>query len=155
MIAAAAAAAFSYLFLERLLPGHGRAHEEHVVVRALSRCPSNALFSGLLLLPMTFAIGMTYPLAVRVLAHDAEDAAPASARVYAWNTVGAIVGSLAAGFVLIPALRYEGAIRVAVYVSAALGVLALWVLMPVKRTIAIAASVVACGVLLFMPQAAR
>ena len=65
----------------------------------------NTLFAGLLLLPMTLAIGMTYPLAVRVLASDADDAAPASARVYAWNTVGAIVGSLAAGFVLIPALQ--------------------------------------------------
>ena len=30
--------------------------------------PMNALFAGLLLLPMTLAIGMTYPLAVRVLA---------------------------------------------------------------------------------------
>jgi hypothetical protein len=47
---------------------------------------------GLLLLPMTIAIGMTYPLAVRILARDADDAAPASARVYAWNTVGAILG---------------------------------------------------------------
>jgi hypothetical protein len=33
----------------------------------------NALFAGLLLLPMTIAIGMTYPLAVRILARDAED----------------------------------------------------------------------------------
>jgi spermidine synthase len=69
---------------------------------------------------------MTYPLAVRVLARDAADAAPASARVYAWNTVGAIAGSLAAGFLLIPALRYEGAIRFAVSVSALLAVLAAW-----------------------------
>ena len=50
--------------------------------------------------------------------------------MYAWNTVGAIVGSLAAGFLLIPALRYEGAIRVAVYASAALGIAALWMLLP-------------------------
>ena len=97
------------------------------------RLPMNALFAGLLLLPMTLAIGTTYPLAVRVLARDADDAAPASARVYAWNTVGAIVGSLAAGFVLIPALKYEGAIRVAVCASAALGVAALWVLAPLNR----------------------
>ena len=34
--------------------------------------PLNALFAGLLLLPMTVAIGMTYPLAVRVLARDAD-----------------------------------------------------------------------------------
>src|SRR6185503_14803808 len=101
--------------------------------------PLNALLAALLLLPMTLAIGMTYPLAVRVLATDAEDAAPASARVYAWNTVGAIAGSLAAGFVLIPELKYEGAIRVAVYASAALGVAAVWSLARINRIYAIAA----------------
>ena len=103
---------------------------------------------------MTLAIGMTYPLAVRVLANDADDAAPASARVYAWNTVGAIVGSLAAGFVLIPALKYEGAIHVAVAASAALGIASLWVLVPINRIYAIAASVVAVAAcVLFAPQA--
>ena len=124
---AAIAAGLAYLCLGWLLP-ETAGLMRNTLPLGIVNVPLNALFSGLLLLPMTFAIGMTYPLAVRVLAHDAADAAPASARVYAWNTVGAIVGSLAAGFLLIPALRYEGAIRVAVYVSAALGVLALWVL---------------------------
>ena len=152
LILAAVAAGAAYLLLETLLPKDaGLMGGDRISLLSLS-VPLNTLFSGLLLLPMTFAIGMTYPLAVRVLAHGADDAAPASARVYSWNTVGAIVGSLAAGFVLIPALRYEGAIRVAVYASAALGVLALWLLVPVKRTIAIAVSLLACAVLLFMPE---
>ena len=116
--------------------------------------PVNALFAALLLLPMTLAIGMTYPLAVRVLANDANDAAAASARVYAWNTVGAILGSLAAGFVLIPALKYEGAIHVAVAASAALGIASLWALVPINRIYAISASVVAIAAcVLFAPQA--
>ena len=156
LIAAAAAAGLAYLQLERWMPETGGLLQN---VRDLGfvRLPMNALFSGLLLLPMTIAIGMTYPLAVRVLARDADDAAPASARVYAWNTVGAIVGSLAAGFVLIPALKYEGAIRAAVYASAALGIAAFWVLLPFQRTRAIAgasasALVVLCCVF-FMPQA--
>jgi spermidine synthase len=67
-----------------------------------------AALSAVLLMPLTFAIGLTYPLAVRVLAADAADAARASARVYAWNTCGAILGALLGGFVLIPLLRYEG-----------------------------------------------
>ena len=50
--------------------------------------------------------------------------------------MGAIVGSLAAGFLLIPELRYEGAIRVAVFASAALGIVALWLLLPVNRILA-------------------
>lgn len=152
LIVAAVAAAVAYLQLERLMPGVGGLMQN---VRDLGfvRVPWNAVFSGLLLLPMTIAIGMTYPLAVRILARDAEDAAPASARVYAWNTVGAIVGSLAAGFVLIPALKYEGAIRAAAYASALLGVAALWVLVPVNRIVAgavSAATLAACA--MFTPQ---
>jgi spermidine synthase len=152
LIIAAAAAAVAYLQLERLLPQTAGLLQNMVEIGTL-RLPMNALFAGLLLLPMTLCIGMTYPLAVRVLAHDAADAPAASARVYAWNTVGAIVGSLAAGFLLIPALRYEGAIRVAVCASALLGILALWSLASLNRAFAIGASVVAlAGCLLFAPR---
>ncbi len=83
-----------------------------------------AATSGAMLLPLTTAIGTTYPLAVRILASDATDAPLASARVYSWNTVGAIVGALLAGFVLIPALRYEGTLALAAGVSAALALTA-------------------------------
>jgi spermidine synthase len=152
LLVAALAAALAYLNLEALLPTRAGLLQNVREVAGVA-LPMNALFSGLLLLPMTLAIGMTYPLAVRVLARDADDAAPASARVYAWNTVGAILGSLAAGFVLIPLLKYEGAIRVAVWASAALGIAALWVLLPLRRAVAVGASVaaiVACA--FFMPQ---
>ncbi len=152
LILAAASAAMAYLNVESLLPettGLMAGSQEYF---GFLRLP-NTLFCGLLLLPMTIAIGLTYPLAVRVLAADATDAAPASARVYAWNTVGAIVGSLAAGFVLIPALKYEGAIRIAVYASAALGIAALWLLVPVNRVVAAVTSALALVCLLFSPQA--
>ena len=152
LIAAAMAAAIAYLNLESLLPKTAGLLAATTVEFGFLRVP-NALFSGLLLLPMTIAIGMTYPLAVRVLASDANDAAPSSARVYAWNTVGAIVGSLAAGFVLIPELRYEGAIRVAVFASAALGIGALWLLLPLNRILTAAVSVAAiAGCAFFHPQ---
>jgi spermidine synthase len=152
LMLAAAAAAVAYLQLDRLMPGVGGLMQNGRDL-GFVHVPWNAVFSGLLLLPMTVAIGMTYPLAVRILARDADEAAPASARVYAWNTVGAIVGSLAAGFVLIPALKYEGAIRAAVYASAALGIAAFWVLAPVNRIVAGAVSVaalLACA--FFVPQ---
>ncbi len=129
LLLAAVSAAAAYLLLERLLPGTAGLMQNVQEFAGLS-VPLNSLFAGLLLLPMTFCIGMTYPLAVRILAADSADAAPASARVYAWNTVGAILGSLGAGFVLIPALRYEGATQVAVLASATLAVLAAWVLRP-------------------------
>jgi hypothetical protein len=103
----------------------------------------NSVLAGLLLLPMTIAIGTTYPLAVRVLAADAADAAPASARVYSWNTIGAIVGSLAAGFYLIPAFKYEGSVTVAACASGFLAIGAMWLLQKTRVVTAIIITVLA------------
>ena len=126
-----------------LLPG---------LIGAESGLYANAALAFLLLLPLTFAIGTTYPLAVRILADRAEEAAPASARVYAWNTLGAIAGSLAAGFFLIPWLRYEGTIRVTAAASAILAVLILLLLERRKAVLTggVAAAVL-IGILAFRP----
>jgi spermidine synthase len=64
---------------------------------------SQAALVGLLLLPMTLALGATFPLALAA-AGPGSSAGSDAARVYASNTLGAIAGALAAGFVLIPAL---------------------------------------------------
>ena len=82
-----------------------------------------ALFAVAVMLPATIFIGATLPLSVRVLARDESEATAGTARIYAWNTVGAIVGAILAGFVLIPGLGFEGSIRVAVGVNF---FLALW-----------------------------
>ncbi len=75
------------------------------------------------LLPITLCIGATFPFAVRLLARSPQEAARATARVYAWNTVGAIVGALAAGFVLLPRLRFEGTVNFAVALNLGLAAL--------------------------------
>ena len=67
-----------------------------------------------LLLPATTLIGATFPFALRILARSRSEAGQASARVYAWNTVGAIAGALLAGFWLIPSLGFAGVTRLAV-----------------------------------------
>ena len=82
------------------------------------------------MLPATVFIGATFPLAVRILAQSGHEAGEATARIYAWNTVGAIAGAVLAGFVLIPALGFEGSIKLAVCVN--LG-LALWAALFVSR----------------------
>jgi spermidine synthase len=69
-------------------------------------------FAGamLLLLVPAFLIGGHFPLLVRVFReHEADTGVPVS-RLYALNTGGAVVGAVAAGFVLMPAL---GIIRTA------------------------------------------
>lgn len=60
----------------------------------------------LLLLPSTLAIGATFPFAVRITARGEADAGSASARVYAWNTIGAILGALGAGYFVIPSFGF-------------------------------------------------
>jgi len=104
------------------------------------------------LLPLTFFVGMTYPLAVRVLASEAGEASAASARVYAWNTVGAIAGALAGGFILIPWLRYEGVIEVLVLTSLVLAVLVSLVLVPMRKAlVGSLAGLAVIAVLAFQP----
>ena len=80
----------------------------------------NGVLAFLVLMPATLFIGATFPLAVRIYASGADTAASASARVYAWNTFGAILGAALAGFFLVPLLKYEGAIRAAVILNALL-----------------------------------
>jgi len=93
----------------------------------------NVMLAILVLLPATIFIGATFPLAVRVLAVYKEDAGPSSARIYAWNTVGAIVGATVAAFFLIPMLKYEGAIKLAVLANIFLAFLAALLLSPKSK----------------------
>ena len=72
-----------------------------------------AVFALLVLLPSTIFIGTTFPLAVRLVAEDETQVGTATARVYAWNTLGAIFGSILAGYFLIPWLGFSGAIKLA------------------------------------------
>ena len=106
-----------YSWLEHLLPG----------TRNLF---FDAIFSALVMLPSTIFIGATFPLAVRMLARDEHDAGHGSARVYAWNTVGAIVGAILAGFYLVPLLGFEGAIRLAFITNL---ILCLWALVVIAN----------------------
>ena len=139
LFAAGVWAALAFLLLDGFVPARAGLY-------------ANLWFGFLLLLPLTFAIGTTYPLAVRVLADRAEDAAPASARVYAWNTVGGILGALAAGFVIIPALRYEGTIRLAAAASVVLALLAVLLLERRRAWIGAGVGVAAlAGIVAFQP----
>ena len=80
---------------------------------------------------------------MRVLARDETEATAGTARIYAWNTVGAIVGAVLAGFVLIPRFGFEGSIRIAVGANF---VLALWAAACVARPRPIPVGVAAAGI---------
>lgn len=95
----------------------------------------NALTCSLVLLPSTICIGMTFPFAVRAITHDPTGAGPVAGRVYAWNTVGGVLGAIMAGFVIVPELSFSGTVQLAVGTNlllAAAGLLLLPVRGPLK-----------------------
>ena len=71
-----------------------------------------------LLLPMTLAFGTAFPFAVAVAAGRDDTVTEDLGRVYAVNTVGAIVGALLAGFVLVPQMGLHSTIRLVAAVVA-------------------------------------
>jgi len=83
-----------------------------------------AVLFGLLFVP-TLLMGGTYPVVTRALSSDPDEAPAQVGRAYAWNTAGAILGSLGAGLVAIPALG----LRRALWLAVALNLLAAAVLL--------------------------
>ena len=80
-----------------------------------------AIGVGLLLLPMTFALGATFPLALAVAGGTASSAGHDASRLYTANTIGAIGGALCAGFLLIPQLGLQMTVAAAAWVGAIAG----------------------------------
>ena len=81
---------------------------------------------AVLLVP-SVCLGATFPIGVRVaVASPARPGGPAG-RLYGANTAGAAIGSLAAGFLLIPVLGLRGTLLTGVVASAASIALALWI----------------------------
>ncbi len=77
------------------------------------------------------ALGATFPMAVRWFAHRSTNPARVGSALYAMNTVGAAIGSLLAGFTLIPAIGISGTTKVGMLAS---GVAAALVSIVVMRT---------------------
>jgi spermidine synthase len=111
---------------------------------------ASAALAAATLLPITLCIGATFPFAVRLLARSPEGAARATARVYAWNTVGAIVGALGAGFALLPELGFAATVSVGVAANLGLAALAALSVRPRRARLAVAAAA-ASALLLALP----
>ena len=92
-----------------------------------------AVYAVSVMLPATIFIGATFPLAVRILARNEHEASTGTARIYTWNTIGAIMGAILAGFFVIPGLGFEGSIRLAVAVNLTLAVWTVAFVAPPKR----------------------
>ena len=116
------------------------------------------LLTAALILPTTICLGATFPLALRLADDPQRSAERRFSALYALNTIGAVLGSLAAGFILIPLVGLQHTMLV---VSACLVVAALAVILPVgahaRRAHArfLAASVVTALLVGFSPTRDR
>jgi spermidine synthase len=106
------------------------------------------------LLPATLAMGGTFPLTIRICAQTVKTVGRDVGRIYSINTVGAIVGSFAAGFVVMPIFQLQGGLYVAVLLNLSLAaVLALWAnWQPRWRYGVVALSVISVFVLPLLPR---
>ena len=99
-------------------------HLPEMVLRALTitKAYSFVLFlqvvvsSAVMFLP-TFLIGATFPCVVMMVSRNLSRLGHDVGSVYAYNTIGAIVGSLLAGFILIPSIGVQASIEVAIVIN--------------------------------------
>ena len=81
--------------------------------------------SGLVLLVPTTLMGATLPVLAAALVRSSERDSNSVTRLYACNLAGAIAGTLAAGFVLLPALGIRTTIAVAAMLNVMVGIVAI------------------------------
>ena len=81
----------------------------------------------------TLLMGATFPLVTRIYVHGMKRLSSSIGRLYAMNTVGAILGSFLGGFVLIPALGIKPGILAMGLLNIAIGVVALLLSPSVRR----------------------
>ncbi|MGO9613698.1 MAG: fused MFS/spermidine synthase [Dissulfurispiraceae bacterium] len=73
----------------------------------LSTVFGHYLYAMWVIFPLSLLSGACFPLATRIMDPKSEDAKGVLvAKAYSWNTVGALVGSLAAGFIIAPFWDY-------------------------------------------------
>lgn len=83
------------------------------------------LITSIVVLPAAFISGVQFPLLISLLGRGREQVGREIGAAYAWNTAGAIAGSLAGGFGLMPLLTAPGCWKLVTFVLCALGVAAL------------------------------
>jgi spermidine synthase len=74
--------------------------------------------------PPAFVSGVQFPLLVALLGKGRRGVGVQTGAAYAWNTIGALIGSLAGGFGLIPSLSAPGVWKLVVVVLALLALVA-------------------------------
>jgi len=83
-----------------------------------------AVVAAIVVLPAAAVSGVQFPLIIAILGRGDDNVGRQVGMAFAWNTVGAILGSLAGGFGALPLLTAPGAWRLVVMLLALLGIVA-------------------------------
>lgn len=111
-----------------------------VLAPALPDIRSAALISAFILFsPATIFLGMVSPYVARLSMQDVSHSGETVGKIYAFSTVGSIVGTFLGGFVLI---SFFGSTKIVFALSIIIGVLALLAKLRSKRSIIIALVIV-------------
>jgi predicted membrane-bound spermidine synthase len=86
-----------------------------------------SVVAAIVVLPAAIVAGAQFPLLVALLGRGRHHVGRQVGQTYLWNTLGAIAGSLAGGFGLIPLLSAPGCWRLAAALLVALGLASAWV----------------------------
>ncbi|MFH1529479.1 MAG: fused MFS/spermidine synthase [Pseudomonadota bacterium] len=93
------------------------------------------LYPLLIVFPVTLASGAIFPVVVRMHAGLTRRVSDSVGRLYGINTVGAIIGSLLTGFVLLPLLGSLSTLQILAFLSCVLGA---WLLFKVSAATGLA-----------------
>jgi spermidine synthase/MFS family permease len=111
------------------------------------------LVTCMVVLPPAFAAGVQFPLLMGLLGRGGKDVGRQVGLAYAWNTAGAIAGSLSGGFGLVPLLGAVGCWRAVATLLAGMAVVSAWVGLGIERFSRFIPAVVLAGVALVMSRA--
>ncbi len=79
------------------------------------------LCAGVMLVPTTL-MGATFPVISRKVAHNMDEIGRSVGNAYSFNTLGAIIGSFSAGFILIPFIGVKAAVITAASLNVAVSI---------------------------------
>jgi spermidine synthase len=117
---------------------------DHSVLGLAESVVSWTIVTLIVVFPAAFISGVQFPLLVALLGRGRSDVGREVGAAYAWNTAGAIAGSLAGGFGLMPLLSAPGCWQLVVMLLALLAVGSILIaLRERQRTLTIASAVAA------------
>ncbi|MBI3765132.1 MAG: methyltransferase [Ignavibacteriales bacterium] len=138
------------------LPIYGRIpyyfwHVAHILTRSNSTYPIflsiQFLFGFFIMLIPTIFLGMTLPVASRIASRTIQVLGRSIGNVFSVNTLGTVVGSLAAGLMLIPAVGVKHTIEIGLVLNLIAGIIILMadVLRPTWKKVTILFTTVVVG----------